>query len=164
MEEKEDLLWYSLWPTLNTFYIRGHFILYVSPVPFPVFLMPFFCVQHIDLHFFDPCTFTPHPSMQRSHYSVDPLCMWEPCSDSSRQPGRLCDATALKSCNKPATSAVHLHLRSEAASLWSPAAELTSSVTLSLSFWLLCFSFPFFFSLYTSRDRQSDADTHNKEL
>ena len=93
-----------------------------------------------------PC---PYPSMRRSHYF-----------DSSRKPGWLCDATTLESCNKPSSSTLHLHLRSETASLWSPAAELTSSVTLSLSLWPLPFSFPFFLSLYTSRDRQSDAHTH----
>lgn len=112
------------------------------------------------------CSFLTHAPSLHIHpcgvHIIQPT-PWERCTDS-RQPGWLCDATPLKSCNKPATSAVHLLLRSEAGSLWSPAAELTSNVTLSLSFCPLCFSFPFFFSLYTSRDRQSDADTHSKEL
>ena len=51
--------------------------------------------------------------------------------------------------------------RSEAVSLWCAAAEHTSSVTLSLSLWPLPFRF-FFFSLYTSSDRQSEADKHTE--
>ncbi len=98
--------------------------------------------------------------MWHSRNLVYPLYMWEQSHDSSRE-AEVCDATTLRRRNKSATSAVHLHLRSEAASLWSPAAERTSSVTLSLSLWPLPFSFPFFFSLYTSSDRQSDADAQD---
>lgn len=130
-------------PVVNTEYISYQGLSSVSPC-----FMLVFCVQ------FRHST-SIHP---RGVHIIQPT----PCERraDSRQPGWLCDATPLKSCNKPATSAVRLLLRSEAGTLWSPAAELTSNVTLSLSFCPLCFSFPFFFSLYTSRDRQSDADTH----
>lgn len=90
--------------------------LYISCYRCSLFLfVVFLCSAHwlaVCLFFTNaPSAPTVYPSMWRSHYWVYPPNMWERCTGSSGRPGSLCDATTLKGCNKPATSAVHLHLR-----------------------------------------------------